>query len=257
MINFEIDNDRLFQISFEYLSEYQSSGVFMSSEENLCGKSYALNQISWEKQADSSITKTYVNLTREGLSNNATLAVSTLVFPQNQMIKNQSISALSEAYLEMTVNNWHFSESVSGLALNLNAREIHSQNYEILGPYFNFTTQRYNLEIINSVGDVFVFVFKPTFLIVTEQGNTEEIELHPFAEYNIASYNQIPADFWLSLPYQEDSTQIIFGLVCKIIKNPTKTTGMTERTFYLLAIIMFIITCYSSKFYKKRLRRNK
>lgn len=252
IINFEVDNNRIIQLRYEYLSEYQSTGLFMTSEENLCGKSYALNQINWNKKAASSTSKAFVNLTREGLSDNASIAVSTIVFNQKQIINNQSVSALSEAYIGMSINNWSYTEGVKGLALNLQVYETESQKYEILGPYFNFSTQKYNLKVIDQVGGVSLFVFKPTISIINKQGEKEEISFLPFANYPVASYIQQPANFWLSFPSIEEIQKIIFEVIFKIIKKPTKSTGINESGFYILAVMIFVIIHYSSFYLKKR-----
>ena len=100
---FDINNFGEINMDFNYVSEYESTSVFMNSLSNLNGRGYSLDSIDWTKIGSAETTKTYVNYTRTHLNCNASISASFNVFNQPRNISGFEITPFSEVFIEFRV----------------------------------------------------------------------------------------------------------------------------------------------------------
>lgn len=244
---FNFDSFGQIKLKFNYISEYESSSVFMNSLNNLFGKGYSLEHIDWDILGTSDAYKSSVNFSKINLNRNASLDLSLTIFNQNSTVNSYNVEALRQAFIELNLTNWDFTEGSRGFALNIQTLLVDSEDYVRLGPYMDFDSGYYFVKIIS--GDyIFMIKFKPQVIVKTQYGVEEFYESMFFANYNIAAQETEPADFWISVPYRNDITQIIFSFLC-FYEITTKHGGFD---WFSLSLITLSAICTIIIFKKMR-----
>ncbi|MHA1124654.1 MAG: hypothetical protein ACTSO7_16415 [Candidatus Heimdallarchaeota archaeon] len=230
------------EISYDinYLSEYQSTSIFMNSLNNLFGKGYSLSDMEWSSVGSAETSKTYVNFTRSYLDSNTTISTSFNIFNQAKNISGYEIEALTQAYVEFRIKDWEYTPDAKGLAINLITFQKDSDDYTRFGPYLEIDTLTYVAKIISSSGSEFFIKFKPYLTVITDSG-IEEYESMFFANYNVAAYDSKPADFWISIPARQDIKEIIFSFFCYYTIGQTSSTAIEPIISFTLALVSITI----------------
>ena len=201
-------------LKFKYISEYESSSVFMNSLNNLDHKGYSLDHIDWSMVGSSDVSSSWVNFSKNALDRNASLDLSLTVFNQNTTVNLYEIKSLEQAFIEVNLTNWQYSPSADGIALNIETYLSSSSEYIRQGPYLNVKNSFYEVTIRNNKR-IFTLTFKPHILIKTHYGIEDVYESMFFANYaSSAEVESEPADFWISVPYRYDIVQTVFSFVC-------------------------------------------
>ncbi|MHA1461687.1 MAG: hypothetical protein ACTSQ0_01225 [Candidatus Heimdallarchaeota archaeon] len=235
------------ELKFNYISEYESSSVFMNSLNNLYGKGYSLEHIDWDMLGTSDAYKSSVNFSKANLDRNASLDLSLSIFNQNSTVNSYNIESLSQSFIEFNLTNWDFSAGSRGIAINIQTLLTDSDDYARLGPYMDFNSGYYFVKIIR--GDcAFNIKFKPQVIIKTQSGVEEFYESMFFANYNIAAQETKPADFWISVPFRYDISQIIFSFLC-FCEITTENGGFE---WFSLSVIVLSAICTISIIKKRR-----
>ena len=239
---FDFESFGQIKLKFNYISEYESSSVFMNSLNNLYGKGYSLEHIDWDLIGTSDAYKSSVNFSKVNLDRNASLDLSLTIFNQNSSVNSYDIEDLSQSFIELNITNWDFSAGSRGIAINIQTLLLDSEDYVRLGPYMDFDSGYYFVKIIS--GDyVFNIKFKPQVIIKTHSGVEELYESMFFANYNIAAQESKPADFWVSVPFRYDISQIIFSFLvfCEITTEQGGFDWVSLSLITLSAICTLII----------------
>jgi hypothetical protein len=210
--HFNIQGLGTIETSFIKISEYSSDGIFLTSLNDLNGKSYDLSKIDWSFQGIKDVNRICVNATRNKLANSANLINSVTIFNANTTINEYEIAGIIQTLQEFQINNWTFSEDNSGICINLQASLL-NEDYLRFGPYFNSKEKNYQAEILTENENIFYITFQPEIEIITMDGEKITTEVHPFANYNVAEYTNKKLDFWLSIPITESYSSIIIRLV--------------------------------------------
>ena len=234
---FDINGFGKLSFDINYISEYQSTSVFMNSLNNLFGKGYSLDNVDWTTVGSSETSKTYVNFTRSYLDSNTTISASFNIFNQPKNISEYEIPALSQAFVELRIKDWEYSPEAKGIAINLITLQEESDDYTRFGPYLEIDTMTYVAKIISNSGCEFFIKFKPYLTIITYSGIEEQYENMFFANYNVAAYESKPADFWISIPMRPDVKEIIFSFLCYYTLAQTSDTAIATVISFSLAFI--------------------
>ncbi|NHJ86672.1 MAG: hypothetical protein FK734_14505 [Asgard group archaeon] len=226
-------------INFElnYVSEYVSSTIFLNSLSSLTGKGYYFNLLDWDSIGESYSEKTSVNHTKLFLDHNTSIISSVTVFNYDLNLNNYEIKAIQNTYIEMTVRNWTFTPGSRGLALNVLAYEDDSEDYVRLGPYFNFTKDRYEMKIKKAEIE-FLTIIHPKVKIITDTQKELNYETNAFANYNVGIEENAPADFWISVPYSGDFSEITFTFLCSYTLISTNNSSL--KSVWIVISSLFI-----------------
>ncbi len=244
---FNFDSFGQIKLKFNYISEYESSNVFMNSINNLYGKGYSLEHIDWDILGTSDAYKSSVNFSKANLDRNASLHLSFTVFNQNSTVNFYDIESLSQSFIELNLTNWDFSPGSRGIALNIQTQLMDSKDYVRLGPYMDFENGYYLVKIISGEY-IFKIKFTPQIIIKTQSGVEEFYESMFFANYNIGALESKPADFWISVPYRTGISQIIFSFLCFY----EITTNQGGFDWFNLSLIILSTICTIIIFRKRR-----
>lgn len=244
IVSFEKNDQKIIKMSLKYLSEYESSGFFMNSEENLDGKSYQLEFVDWSTEGLASPARISVNSSSYGLSENATINFSTNIYNLPTEIRGTVIDDLSPSYLEFIIENWKQTSDVSGLAINLLLEVSKISSYKRVGPYFDFEEEEYVLSFTFGSEEEFQLRFVPFVKVLTTDDTLVNVDSMVFADYNIAVEKTQPADFWISIPYIVDAKKIIIGFEANFPSSDTTQSSNISTPFLLIStftMILFII----------------
>ncbi|HUU77221.1 MAG TPA: hypothetical protein VMX55_02670 [candidate division Zixibacteria bacterium] len=226
-------------LKFNYLSEYQSPGLYMNSLGNLFGKGYNFDYLDWDMVGISNTEKTCVNFTKSNLDRNSSLDLSLTIFNQNTTINNYDVTALKEIFIQVNLTNWMFSDLSRGLALNIFSSLSESEEFTRQGPYTDFPTSTNYVQIYTEKYD-FIIKFKTEILIKNILGFYENYEIGIFANYNAVIEEPDPADFWISIPKRTDISQIILSFLCY---NDFEETGNGNSASFL--ILFFSLSSFA------------
>ena len=250
-ISFEKTNFGELKLKFSYLSEYFSPSTYLSSMEHLTGKAYNLNYLLWEAFGVSEPTRAYVNMSRGALDHNASLTFSIVSLDTNKSINGYKITPLESTFLELTLTNWTFSAGTNGLAFRIVTFLEEPNYYERLGPFVDIENDQYVVQILGAQY-IFELRFNQFLTILTDKQKEESYFSMFFVNYNIATKEHAPADFWVSIPSRGDIRKIILTFVCTIIPQQTASTN----GFTMIAIIVSLATMlYSKKWLNQRRKR--
>ena len=224
-------------LKFNYISEYESNSVFMNSLNSLSGKGYSLDQLDWNTVGTSDAYKSSVNFSKVNLDRNASIDLSFTVYNQNSTVNFYDVEHLSQSFMELNLSDWDYTPNSRGIALNIETYLSNSNNYIRRGPYMNFETSYYYVEIIS--GDyTFKIQFKPHVLIKNHYGVEDFYESNYFAPYNPSADVTEPADFWISVPYRYDITNIVFSFLC-YCETTTEEAGIEWFSLSFIALSGF------------------
>lgn len=233
---FDINGFGKIGFDFNYLSEYESSSLFMNSVSSLYGKGYSLNDMEWTSVGTAETKKTYVNFTRTYLDSNTSIQVSYNIFNQPTNISDYEIPALEQAFVEFRIKDWDFSSGAKGIALNLLTFQEDSDDYTRFGPYLDIPTLSYVVQITSNSGCEFFIKFQPVIEIITDSGPDEQESMF-FANYNVAARDSEPADIWISVPKRSDIKEIVLNFLCYYTIAPTTNTTIDSVVSFTLAFI--------------------
>ncbi|NHJ04706.1 MAG: hypothetical protein EAX90_07780 [Candidatus Heimdallarchaeota archaeon] len=227
-------------LKFSYLSEYQSSGLFINSISNLFGKGYNFDYLDWAMIGISDTDKTCVNFTKNNLDRNSSFDLSMTIFNQNTTINNYEVAALKEIFVQVNLTNWMFSDLARGIGLNVFSSLSESEDYTRQGPYTYFPTSTNYVRIFTDKYD-FIIKFKTEILIKTITGEFENYEIGIFANYNAVIEETNPADFWISIPERSDISQIILSFICYYDFEDTENGNSVSFVVLFISLSSFAL----------------
>ncbi|MFW9924175.1 MAG: hypothetical protein ACFFDW_12900 [Candidatus Thorarchaeota archaeon] len=239
-VKFDVDHFGSANFDFNYISEYYSSSVFMNSLSNLDGKGYSFSYLDWNTLGFSDNNFTTVNFNRNNLDRNSSIDVTYTIFNKETEIYDYTIKPLEQLFISLNISNWQYTYGTRGIALNIIASFTSSENYYRLGPYIDFITDSDYVKIISNENE-FQVEFKPQINVKTKAGIWEKYEAMVFANYNIKSEEAKPADFWISVPYRYDISQLIFTFVCSFEINHTENTSLNAISIVIFSFSIMVI----------------
>lgn len=239
-VKFDINNIGSVNFDFNYISEYDSSSVFMNSLNNLHGKGYSFSYIDWDTLGYSDNNNTLVNFSRNNLDTNSTIQATYTIFNKETEIYDYTVNPFDQLFVELNVTNWQYTYGIRGIAINIITSFSSSQDYYRLGPYIDFNAESNYVKIITNENE-FQVEFKPKIYIKTIDGKLEKYEAMIFANYNILAEEAEPADFWISVPYRSDIKQLIFTFVCSFKINNTENTAADSFSIIIFSFSLMLL----------------
>ncbi|MBN1330807.1 MAG: hypothetical protein JXA54_15145 [Candidatus Heimdallarchaeota archaeon] len=251
-VTFEIDDTYSVNLQMNYISEYDSPTRYLNSLNYLSGKGYALNELQWDIYGLSEVSKTYVNFSRDYLDRDTSFDFSTVIASNDVLYNNYEIIALKDTYLQMDINNWTYSSGTEGLAFNIIIEFSKPNDYERLGPYAISDTQEFVVELFCGVY-IFEMRFRQVIDLIKTNGEKVGAFSNIYANFNVQTRDNNPADFWISVPVVDDIKQIIFSYDCTININNTILNGLDSiiLTIISLSILSLCIRIIIKKYVRK------
>ncbi|MCF2142782.1 MAG: hypothetical protein K9W42_03700 [Candidatus Heimdallarchaeota archaeon] len=111
--------DEIFNVYFMGLYEYFGPDDYLSGAGELGGLSYNLDTSNWAYEITETVSEVKVNLTLAGLANDASLSFIVHISEQERALTYTGyyISAFTEAWLEIIINNWKLTPGAKGVAI--------------------------------------------------------------------------------------------------------------------------------------------